>query len=137
MPITVNWDDEAQSIIRLNVSPYTWDEFHSAFGEAFALAQTAPHRIDFIFNVPNSIRTPSANYLTHLREEFARVPANAGIFVQSGGSQFGKLIASLFANMVGWNRRILFVNSVQAAREKIAQARAADSEIADVYAVIR
>ena len=123
MSITVHWDDEAQTIIRLDVSPYTWDEFHVAFEEAFALAQSVSNRVDFIVNAPPSIRTPTTNYLPHLQMVFAHVPENAGLFVLAGGSAFGKLIVSLFVDFVGWKDRAAIVSTVEIARERIGKAR--------------
>jgi hypothetical protein len=125
MPINVCWDDAAQTIIRLDVRPYTWEEFHSAFEEAFALAQTVPYRVDFIIDAPPTIHTPTPNYLPHLQLVFADVPANAGMFVLAGGSAFGKLIVSLFIDVVGWHKRARLVASVAAARDLVARAREA------------
>ncbi len=125
MPIHVSWDDDARTIIRMDVTPYTWDEFHSAFEAAFMLAASVPGQVDFIAVTSPDIRTPDPNFLPQLQKVVAAMPPNVGMIVLAGGSEFGRTMISIVARVTGWAKRFAIVDTLDEARALIAERRSA------------
>jgi hypothetical protein len=47
MPITVNWDNDAKTVIRYDFEGHwNWDEFRAAANEAFVFTRSVQHRVD-------------------------------------------------------------------------------------------
>jgi hypothetical protein len=109
----------------MDIVPYTWDEFHSAFEAAFMLASSVPGRVDFIAVTSPDIRTPDSNFLPKLQNVAAAMPPNAGMFVLAGGSDFGRMMVSIVARVTGWAKRVAIVDTLDEARTLIAERRSA------------
>ncbi|HLU08374.1 MAG TPA: hypothetical protein VK003_01800, partial [Oceanobacillus sp.] len=56
MPIDMQWDDDAQTVIRVDIHPSaTWDEFHEMVDRVIWAMRTVTHRVDILFNVEDKL----------------------------------------------------------------------------------
>jgi hypothetical protein len=77
MQIDIHWDDDAQTVIRVDIHPYaTWDEFHLMVDRVIWAMRTVSHRVDIIFNVEGK---PSGNPIPHLPPEAATFAENVNL----------------------------------------------------------
>ena len=77
MPIDIHWDDDAQTVIRVDIHPYaTWDEFHMIVDRVIWAMRTVTHRVDIIFNVEGK---PSGNPIPHLLPNAATFAENENL----------------------------------------------------------
>jgi hypothetical protein len=98
MPVTNNWYDDAQTILKVDYDGrWTWDEFFAGADKGRELAKSVGHRVDYILdmrkgNVPNGGST-----LTNSRTVMARRAPNSGIFVILT-NPFVKIMLNVFKN---------------------------------------
>jgi hypothetical protein len=130
MPYELNWQDEAHSIIRVDVQgKVTWDEFHDTGRQlADELAQ-ASGRMDVIFNVLTGF--PPGNPLPHLTSMMTKLSphSNMGMVVNVSSRSRSELIKA-FVDIVALSKRTkstefgTFATSIEEAIELIEKARA-------------
>lgn len=96
MPITVDWDDEAHTIIRYTFqSPWTWAEYRAAIDRAWELARSVDHPTDTITDMSNSRLVPD-NVFRNARQSMVEIPESTRTVVIVGA---GLLAEALIAVM--------------------------------------
>lgn len=130
MPYDFRWQDDAHSIIRLDIhDEVTWELWHKAVDQIVAQLDETPHRVDLIFN--DSVGFPPGNSLNHLRASNMRMRAcpNLGIIVTVSSrslSVFTRIMVGIVARLSGRSApdQRLFVETLDEALALIARDRA-------------
>ena len=129
MAANVVWDDEAHSIIRIDLSGFTWAEYHAAVQEAVQTASQQSQRVDVIINNPGSL--PSGNPLPHLREsihQLGQIPT-LGTIVSINSQRlpgFVRRLVNVVLHSFGVDEAQTaagFENTLDEARERIRELR--------------
>lgn len=95
MGITVSWDDETQTIIRLDyTNPWNWTDFQNALMQINTMAEQIEGRFDIIndinqTDVPDGAMGPFKRTLRYGSDD-------AGLIVIANASTYGKSIVSTF-----------------------------------------
>ncbi|MFN8373769.1 MAG: hypothetical protein U0694_12955 [Anaerolineae bacterium] len=122
MNVHVSWDDAEQTIIRYDFDGnWTWDEFHAAAHEAYAMTRSVEHRVHTIsYFRPGAMIPPDA--LVQFRLAMSNAPANRGVTVIVGGSRFTRTLVEVFSKI---NRtlgeRLKLAHSLEEARQIISE----------------
>lgn len=67
MPITFDWDDGQQRVLRLVAAdPWNWNDFHKTMRRATFLLDRVDHSVEIIVDLRQSVRLP-AGALGHIR----------------------------------------------------------------------
>jgi hypothetical protein len=99
MPITVQWDDDANTILRLvYIAPWTWDEFFEAFDEATGLVRRADYEVSVI-NDGRHAGQPPPDLLGHVQATIEVLPANLGLMIVAESEFYGKTVVQLLQQM--------------------------------------
>lgn len=86
MPIDIQWDDDAHTIIRVEMpGSSTWHEYHQAIETVVQQMRTVSYRVDLIFAVTNSM--PAGNPIPHLKSGMSKLEqeANYGVIATITG----------------------------------------------------
>jgi hypothetical protein len=101
MPVASFWDDEEKTIVRGNlVGQWTWDEYHTGISEMAQLVKDIDHRFDQIIDVRESGPLPDGA-LSHIRRGRQQNPANFGISVIVGPSEWIKALVGVMEKAYG------------------------------------
>jgi hypothetical protein len=125
MPTQCYWDDAAQTIIRMDYTgSWTWEEFFQAADEARRLANSVPHRVDYISDLSQG-RTPLAGSpLSNGKSVMRRLAPNSGI-VATVTSSFTAALLNVFKKFDhDLGQRMIGVPTLAEAYEVIARERA-------------
>ncbi len=96
MPIEIQWDDEAKTIIRENyLGQWTWDNFFTMSNQAAEMMQTVDHRVDILANMKDGIMPMSGASMSNSRKVLLALPSNWGVIVVVTNS-FVSVLASIF-----------------------------------------
>jgi hypothetical protein len=99
MPITAQWDDDANTILRLGyVEPWTWDEFFDAFDEATSLIRNADHEVSVI-NDGRHAGQPPPDLIGHVQATIEVLPANLGLMIVAASEFYGKMAVQLLQQL--------------------------------------
>ena len=100
MPVTVEWDNEDKTIIRVTMGEYTWDDIESSSRQEQEMLDGINHKVDFIVDI-TSTKIPKdvlANF-----QKFAAAPpythTNAGLVVIVGANRFHATITEIFGKV--------------------------------------
>ena len=126
MGVQVCWDNPEQTILRYDFEgQWTWDEFHTAAGEAFAMTTSVPHVVDTISYFHKGTLLP-ANALYHFRQVMVNAPPNRGLNAIVGGTNLVRTTVYLFMKIyVILARRLLLCGSLEDARSVLTRRRSA------------
>src|SRR5215510_13590412 len=120
MGVQVSWDNPEKTVLLYELEGrWTWDEFHAAVADAFAMTASVPHTVDTISHFHRGTPLP-ANAMFHFRRVMLAAPPNRGINVIVGGSSLVRTMASLFSKahrLLG--RRLLVCATLEEARETL------------------
>lgn len=85
------------------------------------MMRSVPHRVHWINDISAAPDIPRENIIANLRFLHQRVPSNAGTNVVVGStlSEFSRIVLTIFANAVSWQRGFAFANSVEEALEMV------------------
>lgn len=101
MPIDIHWDDDAQSVIRVDVHPEaTWDEFHLVVDRVIWAMRTVSHRVDVIFNVEGLLSGKPIPQLDRHAATFAE-DENLGMVVTASGHEALSAVHSVIMRVLG------------------------------------
>jgi len=101
MPIDMQWDDDAQTVIRVDIHPSaTWDEFHEMVDRVIWAMRTVTHRVDILFNVEDKL---SGNPIPHLLPDAATFAENenVGVVVTASGIHALPALHSVIMRILG------------------------------------
>src|SRR3954447_2694313 len=98
MPASCNWMDDAQTIILVKYEHnWTWDEFFDVADKGRALANSVPHRVDYILDMRSGIQPRSGSTMTNSKTVMAKRAPNSGVFVTLT-TPFVKVMLNVFKN---------------------------------------
>lgn len=122
MPVTVSWDNEEKTVLRYDFDLiWTWDEFFTTIGDAFAMTRSVGHTVDIISNFKPGASLPS-NSLFQFRRAMSHAPRNRGRTVIVGSSTIVRSMVMLFSR---FNRhpgeRVHLADSLEHARTILAE----------------
>lgn len=128
MPATVIWDDEARTILRVDLHNHTWAEYNDAVQQVVEQVSQQSHRIDIIINNPGS--PAPGNPLPHLRasiHQIGMIP-NIGLVAAINSRRMPGFIRALVDMVLrGYGgasqQRVRFVNTLDEARRRIHEDR--------------
>jgi hypothetical protein len=125
MPVTVNWDDHAHSIILMFFeTPWTWEEFDTAIAQTVERAGSVEHRVDLIMDFRHGKQIPHSLPLPHVQQALSAIPPNAGDFISVGihGPAF---IDNIWLKAHGYDSEVILVETIDQAYTKIDSRRQA------------
>src|SRR5215831_15558606 len=77
MGIRIAWDDEAQSICRIEFDkPFNWADYHDAVNQLWATVKTVDHPVDIIGSFASGSSLPRGFPLLHLQRSTRTQPRN-------------------------------------------------------------
>lgn len=101
MPMDMHWDDDAHTVIRVDIHPFaTWDEFHITVDRIIWAMRTVSHRVDIIFNMDG---LPSGNPIPQLDRNAATFAENdnLGIVMTASGHNALSALHSVIMRILG------------------------------------
>lgn len=99
MPITIHWDDAAQTTLRWDmVDHWTWQDFWNAVEETNRLAQGRAQRIDLLADISRSAPIPDGALSVFRRVDTMGGPdgEDTGLVVLTGGDRFMQSLVDMF-----------------------------------------
>lgn len=125
MPIEIQWDDDAKTIIRENyLGQWTWDNFFAMSTQAAEMMQTVDHRVDILANMKDGIMPMSGASMSNSRQVLLALPSNWGVIVVVTNS-FVSVLASVFKQFdVQLGTKMHTTDSLEKAYQIIAADRA-------------
>lgn len=128
MPITLAWDDDAKSIIRIDYhGVWQWTDFDQAIDESIGMAASTSQQVAIIINTLDGTRTPNGNSFSHMRRAMRLSPPNLTLTVTVGvrkGSFLKSAIMDIaFRFFPKAAERAAFADTVEEARTLIASRR--------------
>ncbi len=120
--VHVDWDDDAQQIIRYVFQPrWDWVDFFAAVSEARALMDSAPGNVGVIFDASDApnINVPP-NALTNFRNALNRSHEKNKLMVVVLNSAFARILIASVQKLGGERASLLqFAATVDEARQMI------------------
>jgi hypothetical protein len=97
MAITVAWDNESKSVLRLDFEGrWDWPDYNTAIDEAYAIIKQTNDTVHLISNMPQDMALPQGLPLRHLRRAHKLMPANVGQFLVVGGNWAAQTMLLIF-----------------------------------------
>jgi len=82
MPATCDWLDDSKTILLVKYeADWTWDEFFAAADKGRTLANSVPHRVDYILDMQHGTQPRNGSMMTNSKTVMERRAPNSGIFV--------------------------------------------------------
>ena len=121
MPITLKWDNEEKTIIRIDfVGEFTWDDINAIAHEEQVLLDSVEHKADFIVDLEKVIlpKDTLANFSKIVSTPIIMHP-NAGLIVVIGTNRFVEAILNIFGSVYKQGEKIVTVASLEEAYKAI------------------
>lgn len=133
MPVFVDWHDETQTIIHIEIqNPFNWDDVYRAIDAEFKMLDTVHHRVGILFDGRNTRSLPPG-MLPNVQSMLKMVHPNESIKVFVGSGVVYKLFSTLFSILAKQDRELTrdyrFTESMEQALawlREAGQARAED-----------
>lgn len=123
MSISVQWDDDAHTIILWTFDGrLTWDDFDRASAATSAMYATVDHLVDMIYDIRKATLIP-ANVVAYFRREFPAKHPSTGLYVIVGADGFIQLLWTTFTTLISPHLKAHFCPTPDAARAFILQQR--------------
>jgi hypothetical protein len=98
MSLLVAWDNEAQTILRIDVAgQWTWKEYDGAIDQAYTMIQEVDHSVDLIINLTDTVVFPQVQSMRHFQRMLTQRPGNLDMMIAAGGDSF---VSGLFASFL-------------------------------------
>lgn len=126
MPITVQWDDAEETIIRYDIlGQWSWNEYYPVMQNGTAMINAKAYRVDAIADFSRSIGLPGGA-MTKTREALNNVPDHCAYTVFAGGNMIINTVTRTFTRIYPREgARILIASDLDDARHLIARYRQA------------
>ena len=122
MSITVLWDDEAKTVLRLDFQlPVSWKDLEVAGDEIVVLAKASDYRIDMIINAGETPMPPGSP-VPHLKRLFKVLPSNIGLVVNVVTNLFARAMVSAIGPLQFGNK-FRAIQTLEEARQLIVVSR--------------
>ncbi len=121
MPVSVNWDDNAHTLICFRIAGHwTWQEFNWAWLESVAMLNSVPHKVHTIIDIADNISVPP-DLLTQSVNLVRLQPRNTGLaFIITNSGFLNLLLATLKRIIPRESAYLRSVPNVEAARRTLA-----------------
>lgn len=126
MSVTVQWDNEEQTIIRYDFAGrWTWDEFYQAYDQGKKMvAGKAGYQVILYPRDDASQRYMPPNFMTHAVAINRQADPNAGLTVIVSQSTYIHALLSVLTGIMRFvGQRYSTAKTLDEAREKLMQAR--------------
>jgi len=122
MPITVEWDDEAQTIVRWDfVGRWNFDDVKAALEKSVSLRKSIEGKSSVILNFERSESLPMGA-VTQMIQGMAKMPDKREMVVIAGSSGLLKSLAAIYLKVRrGQNDKLGVVDTLEQARAFIVQ----------------
>lgn len=124
MPVNIEWDNEAKTIMRMEyVGRWTWEELYAATAKSHEMFDEITHKADFIHNWLQSGGVPS-NAIVHTKNLIEKRHPNVGVVVLVWNNSLIKATWTAFSKIYpGIMKRYTFwmSPSVEEARDRLMQ----------------
>ncbi len=129
MTITVQWDDDTQTVLHyMFESPWTWEEYRAALQQAWDMANAVDHPTDTITDMSDSRLLPD-NLFRNVRQSMVEIPESTETVVLVGGGLIVEMMLGVVRRLYRSHTQKFFtVRTVDEARALIRQRRAALEE---------
>ncbi len=122
MPVTYEWDNAEQTVMRYDLdATWTWEEARQAMSESWVLIAQRGVTVDSLATSQSVHLPPQA--MPHLKALTQNRPANAGMMVLVGPSTFIKtmfgIFTTVYSNMLQRDAQVVFADSLDEARDII------------------
>ena len=98
MAVLVAWDNEAQTILRIDLDgQWGWKEYDAAIDRAYDMIKERDHLVDLLFNLTESTSFPPVQSQRHFQRMLSSMPGNIEIMIAAGGDPF---VSGLFASFL-------------------------------------
>jgi hypothetical protein len=122
MGITAVWDNDEKTIIRyIYDGSWTWDDFYTAFGQAYKMIDTVNHRVDIIVDVRMSSLLPQ-NALSRGRQLSTSTHTNQGRTIVVGANALMRSVSNIFNKVytkAADDLKISFVRTMEEAHDQL------------------
>jgi hypothetical protein len=126
MPISAVWDDEAHTIIRLDVrGAWTWEEYYDTLQQVEQMMQGVTHRVDMINVRHADAQMPAGTILPHIERAMRSMMEQLGIRVSVGSNVYSRTIRRVLTALRPdqMRGRMFDAPTLDAARKLIADER--------------
>ncbi len=125
MSVAIIWENEAHTAVHLNFEPgWCWTECDRAVDEANAAIRGASHPVGIIHNLLQGPDLPLDDFVFHLHHVIHDIPENLDLIVIVGGNAVTQsILSTFFKASVGVRERVVFVDSLENARDLLAKRR--------------
>src|SRR5690349_1763749 len=97
MPVNIEWDNEAKTIIHMEyVGHWTWEELYAATAKSTVMLDEIDHKADFIHDWLQSGGVPS-NAIVHTKNLIEKRHARVGIVIMVWNNSLLKATWSAFS----------------------------------------
>lgn len=120
MSIGIAWDNEAQTVIRVDfVSKWNWDDYHEMVKTLAHMIDDVGYQVDIIYNLQQSAPL-SSGAISHGASTLRLLDGKFGVLMIVSSAGYVKAILSTFRTVYKqWSDRVIGVESVDDARTYI------------------
>ena len=118
MGILVEWDDQAQTVIRWDFDGrWDWTDLYHCEMQANEMCLSVNQTVDFILNMENTLWMPNGAF-ANFKAFSQRRPTNSGIVALAGSGLFIEMLVKTFSKFnLGMADQFVFVDTMAEARE--------------------
>ena len=122
MPVTVAWDDDTRTILRITFTgAWTWEAFYTAQNRARERVAEVDHPYGVILHLPPPVTLP-ANTFEQLRQQADKIPPQIPLIVIVSPSSTVQGVFDVFRQLyVGAAQRYRLVSTMERARALLAE----------------
>lgn len=122
MAISVNWDNEQDTLLRYDfVGSWNWNDLSQANLKAFRMMTAVDHEVNVIFNMAESAGLP-VGALNNMRQMFDLAPINMGTIVLTHSDTVAAYtfeMLSAFEDAIG--TRLAIADTLETARDMFSE----------------
>lgn len=134
MPVTVDWDDEARTIVRMNmIGSWTWEEAYAGADNGYAILDSVPYEVGVIIDFSQGAGLPP-NAILNARNMIHRRHPRTGLTVFVGTNSMFTALWNIFSRvytLLARKQNSVFASSVDEARQILAAVYQRDTQPPD------
>ncbi len=112
--VRCRWYDDQRTIILIEYTdPWTWEDFHVAWGEVIRMMGSVTNTVDLIVDMRRGPDTPDPEVITHYQAVWDLMPTNVGRILGVGASKFRARMGAIFADGIRGGIRLQYFDTVE------------------------
>lgn len=134
MNIAIDWDDEAQTIIRLTLTDdWRWEEFYEANTSILKLIRQSSRTIYILVDYTHANTVPMGGVITHTRNILSAYPENWALMIFVTQNLLVQRLMTIFQTTfrTGLGKKVRLASSFNDAYNTIAKHRQAAVSVPD------